>query len=303
MIDHISVCICTFRRNATLARLLRNLTLQETGGQFSFSVVVVDNDTSGSAEAEVIRSRTEWGLEIAYGIEQERTIPAARNHALRLAKGGFIAIIDDDELPPPHWLRTLYEAVRTLDVDGALGPVFPFFEGIPPVWLVKSRLCELPSWRSGTLLQWNQTRTGNVLLKKEVFDRNGLHFDERFRTGGSDQAFFREAMNAGFRFVGIAEAPVYEIVPPARWSKRYWVRRALVNGYNAQKYLERDGLGLKTMTALFKSTGALVVYAVSAPLCACLGTHVLMNCVERGSYHLSRVAATFGIELWKRRDF
>jgi hypothetical protein len=67
--------------------------------------------------------------------------------------------------------------------------------------------------------------------------------------------------------------------------------------------LERDGLGLKTMTALFKSTGALVVYAVSAPLCACLGTHVLMNCVERGSYHLSRVAATFGIELWKRRDF
>jgi succinoglycan biosynthesis protein ExoM len=303
MIDHISVCICTFRRNATLARLLRNLTLQETGGQFSFSVVVVDNDTSGSAEAEVIRSRTEWGLEIAYGIEQERTIPAARNHALRLAKGGFIAIIDDDELPPPHWLRTLYEAVRTLDVDGALGPVFPFFEGIPPAWLVKSRLCELPSWRSGTLLQWNQTRTGNVLLKKEVFDRNGLHFDERFRTGGSDQAFFREAMNAGFRFVGIAEAPVYEIVPPARWSKRYWVRRALVNGYNAQKYLERDGLGLKTMTALFKSTGALVVYAVSAPLCACLGTHVLMNCVERGSYHLSRVAATFGIELWKRRDF
>jgi glycosyltransferase involved in cell wall biosynthesis len=301
--DHISVCVCTYRRNSMLARLLRNLALQDTHGRFTFSVVVVDNDPSGPAQAEVARLRSELSMEIVYGVEPERTIPAARNHGIRLAKGNFIGIMDDDEFPPPHWLITLYEAVRTFEVDGALGPVIPFFEQHPPAWLKRSGLCDLPQWRTGTLLQWHQTRTGNVLLKKDVFDRYGICFDETFRTGGSDQAFFRHAMRLGFRFVAVEEAPVYEIVPPERWSKSYFLRRALVNGFNAQKYLATEGRKLKSITAILKSAIAVSVYTVIAPVCACIGTHVLMNCMERGFYHLSRLSAAFGIELWKRRNF
>ena len=147
MSDHISVCICTYRRNRMLTRLLRNLALQETRDQFTFSVVVVDNDHAGSARADVTRLGSELGLDIIYGIEPERTIPAARNHALRLAKGSYIGIIDDDEFPPPHWLVTLFEAVQRFDVDGALGPVYPFFEQPPPAWIVKSRLLDRRSGR------------------------------------------------------------------------------------------------------------------------------------------------------------
>ena len=286
-----------------LTRLLRNLALQETRDQFTFSVVVVDNDHAGSARADVTRLGSELGLDIIYGIEPERTIPAARNHALRLAKGSYIGIIDDDEFPPPHWLVTLFEAVQRFDVDGALGPVYPFFEQPPPAWIVKSRLLDLPQWPTGSLLQWQQTRTGNVLLTKDVFDRYGIHFDESFRTGGSDQAFFREAMGLGFRFIAVDEAPVYEIVPPKRWDKHYFLRRALVNGFNSQKYLAGEGNKLQSITTILKSAVASSLYAASVPFCACMGTHVLMSCLHKGLYHLSRVAATFGIELWKRRDF
>lgn len=303
MSDHISVCVCTYRRNSILVRLLRNLALQNTRGQFTFSVVVVDNDALGSAQTDVARLSSEVSMEIAYEIEPERTIPAARNHAVRLAKGNFIGIIDDDEIPPPHWLVTLYEAVRTFEVDGALGPVIPFYEQHPPAWLERGGLCDLPHWRTGTLLKWSQTRTGNVLLKKDVFDRHGIYFDKTFRTGGSDQAFFRQAMGLGYRFVAVEEAPVYEIVPPERWSKSYFLRRALVNGFNSQKYMARERNKLKSIAAIFKSAIAFPVYTVIAPICACMGTHVLMNCMERGFYHLSRLAAVFGIELWKKRDF
>jgi glycosyltransferase involved in cell wall biosynthesis len=304
MADHITVCVCTYRRNLMLARLLQDLALQRTDGLFTFSAVVVDNDAEGPARAEVERLRSELpSLEILYGIETEKSIPAARNHALRLARGQYIAIIDDDEFPPPDWLATLYEGIKTFGVDGALGPVLPFFESPPPTWLIKSGLLDLPRRRTGTLLQWNQTCSGNVLLKKQVFDRDGLRFDVAYRTGGSDQAFFKQAMGANFRFITVDEAPVYEIVPPERWSKNYFVRRALVNGFNAQKYIAAERSRLRSGTAMVKSALSAGVYAVAFPVCFCLGTRVWMKCLEGGTYHLSRLAAFLGIELRKKRDF
>ena len=303
MADHITVCVCTYRRNALLARLLRNLALQRTDGLFTFSVVVVDNDPEGPARAEVERLGPGSPLDVIYGVEPRKGIPFARNHALGLAKGPFIAIIDDDEIPPPHWLRTLYEAVRTFDVDGALGPVVPFFDQAPPDWLIKSRLSDLPRRRTGTRLRWDQCYTGNVLLKKDVFDRDSLRFDEAFRTGGSDQAFFRQAMDAGFRFVAVDEAPVYEVILPERWDKAYFVRRALVNGYNAHKYSVREGRGPKTAASLVKSAVALLAFAVSAPVTRILGAHVWVERLEGAAYHLSRLAAAAGIEMRKTRDF
>ena len=207
--DHISVCVPTYRRNQTLERLLRKLAVQDISELFDFSAVVVDNDAAGPARETVMRLRDELVLDISYGIEPEQTIPAARNHALRLARGNYIGIIDDDEFPPQQWLVTMYRAIRAFDVDGALGPVHPFFEQQPPDWLLKGRFCERPVHRTGTLLRWDQTRTGNVLLKKEVFDKHHLCFDMTFKTGGSDREFFKQAMHAGCRFVAVEEAPVY----------------------------------------------------------------------------------------------
>ena len=301
--NHISVCVCTYRRNELLQRLLRNLALQRTGGLFGYSIVVVDNDAGGYARETVARIQSEMNLEITYSIEPERTIPAARNHALRLASGNYIAIIDDDEFPPPHWLLNMYEGIQTFAVDGVLGPVYPFFDGAPPAWLVKSGLCELPVYRTGTVLHWNQTRTGNVLVKKDVFDRNGLLFDPRFRTGGSDQEFFRQAMARGCQFVAIEEAPVFEVVPPVRWTRTYWIKRALVNGFNAARYATGGMSKTKQIVLTMKSALGTMIYALMLPVCACLGHHRMIICLEKGCYHLSRTCASFGVELWKRRDF
>jgi len=303
MTDHISVCICTYRRNPTLERLLVNLAAQETAGEFEFSAVVVDNDPAGPARETVDRLRARLPLEITFGIEPVRTIPAARNHALRLARGSHIAIIDDDEFPPPDWLLTLLRAVRMFAVDGVLGPVLPFFERRPPDWLIKGRFCERPIHRTGTLLDWNQTRTGNVLLKKDLFDAHGLSFDLKWQTSGSDRAFFKQAIAAGFRFASVAEAPVYEIVPPERWTKSYYWRRALVHGFNSHRNSRGERRGLSSAAAALKSSAAVLAYAAALPFCACLGAHRLVRCLEGGGHHLSRLLAMFGVELVKKRDF
>jgi glycosyltransferase involved in cell wall biosynthesis len=179
MKDRITVCICTFGRNQMLERLLRSLKLQETTGLFDFSVVVVDNDASGPARDTVMRLKAELGLEIDYGVEPEQIIPAARNHALRLARGNYIGIIDDDEFPSQTW---------------------------------------------------NQTRTGNVLLKREVFDKRRLRFDLKWKTSGSDRAFFKQAIQLGCRFIAVEEAPVYENGPPERWKGNQILAKCLGRG-------------------------------------------------------------------------
>jgi succinoglycan biosynthesis protein ExoM len=303
MKNHISVCICTFRRNLMLEHLLRNLKLQETGGLFDYSIVIVDNDSAGPARETVMRLMAELNLEIEYAIEPDQTIPAARNHALRLAQGNYIAIIDDDEFPPPHWLITMYRAIQVFDVDGALGPVHPFFNKKPPAWLIKGKFCERPIHRTGMLLDWSQTRTGNVLLKKDVFDRHQIRFDLKWKTSGSDRAFFKEAMALGYRFVAVAEAPVFENVPPERWSRGYYLRRALVHGYNSYRNSMGDLAGFSRLMIPLKSGAAAIAYLATLPLCACLGNHMLVKCLEGGGYHLSRLCAVLGIELIKKRDF
>jgi succinoglycan biosynthesis protein ExoM len=301
MANHISVCVCTLRRNLMLERLLRKLAEQESGGLFDMSIVVVDNDASGTARETAERLRGELSLDLTYGIEPVQMIAAARNHALRLAKGDHIAIIDDDEFPPPHWLLTMFRSIRTFDVDGALGPVIPFFELEPPSWLVKSRLCERPVLRTGTLLSWDQTRTGNVLVKKRVFDEHGLQFDLKYKTSGSDKEFFREAMQMGYRFVAVEEAPVYEVVPLERQTKGYYLRRARMQASNERKFRAPMLRGSSRILAPLRAFAALAVYTVLLPFGVLIGSHISIRFAEKWAYHSSWLLSMMGFDLAKKR--
>jgi len=285
-----------------LERLLRKLALQETQGLFDFSVVVVDNDASGPARETVIRLKDELNLNITYDVEPVKTISAARNHALKLAEGNYIGIIDDDEFPPSNWLITLFRAIQTFDVDGALGPVYPFFEREPPVWLIKSGFCERPTHRTGTLLTWDDTRTGNVLLKKAVFDEQQLCFDLKYKTSGSDKEFFREAMQRGYRFIAVLEAPVYEVVPPERQTKIYYIRRAILQASNERKYRAPLLKGLSKLLIPARTMTALTVYSFMLPFSALIGGHAVIKYAEKCAYHASWLLTMLGIDLAKSRN-
>lgn len=301
MKDHISVCICTLHRNKTLERLLRKLAVQEKGDDFDFSVVVIDNDSSCPARETVRILSNELEMDITYDTESVQTIPAARNHALRLSKGNLIGIIDDDEFPPANWLITMYRALHTFDVDGALGPVHPFFEQYPPKWLIRAAFCERPIHRTGTLLEWNQTRTGNVLLKKNVFSQHQLCFDVNCKTSGSDKEFFREAMNLGYKFIAVEEAPVYEIVPPERQVIKYYLKRAILQASNERKFRAPMLHGVSSILIPLKTLTALAVYLLILPFCLFFGSHLVLVYLEKIAYHLSWLLAMIGIDLARNR--
>ena len=60
--DHISVCICTYKRPTLLVELIGKIKDQITDNKFSISIVVVDNDGKQSAklrvEKEIINNET-----------------------------------------------------------------------------------------------------------------------------------------------------------------------------------------------------------------------------------------------------
>lgn len=161
-------------------QLLSGLGHQRSDGLFSYSVVVVDNDCYKSAQSVVQSIQQMSSFEVKYCVESIKNIALARNRAVENAKGDFIAFIDDDEFPANDWLLNLYAARSRFEADGVLGPVKPYYEEKCPKWIVKGRLCERESHPTGTIMSATDSRTGNALLKRDIFDDADNRFDSEF---------------------------------------------------------------------------------------------------------------------------
>src|ERR1019366_8229643 len=98
-IAHISVCVCTFKRPHLLQRLLTELASQETKGGFTYSVVVVDNDTSRSAESVTSEFVQSSSTPVRYVAEPRQNIALARNRAVENAVG----MVEDEYIVIGGW--------------------------------------------------------------------------------------------------------------------------------------------------------------------------------------------------------
>src|SRR6516225_3331687 len=229
LVPHVCICICTFRRPDILKRLLGALKKQRTGERFSYSILVVDNDNQESARNAVELFVAESSVPVQYVVEQRQNISLARNRAAASARGEYVAFIDDDEIPPDAWLLTLFSAIEEFQVDGVLGPVKPQFDNAPPRWVIDGKFYERRSYPTGFVIDGAKGRTGNVLLKKQVFDYPDPPFRPEFITG-EDQDFFRRMIEKGHLFIWCDEAVAYEVIPPVRWNRRFMLKRALLRG-------------------------------------------------------------------------
>lgn len=292
---HISVCICTYKRPELLKRLLSKLDEQETEGLFDYSIVIVDNDRAESARQVVESHARQSKIFIGYYSEPEQNIALARNKAIENHKGEFIAFIDDDEFPDEQWLLNLFKAVNHYKSDGILGPVLPHFEKEPPKWVKKGRFFDRPSHPAGHVLGWKNTRSGNALLRSELFQEDHKWFDPAFGSGGEDRDFFKRKIEEGRVFVWCNEAAVYETVPPKRWQRTVLLKRALLRGKMALNAARSKPV------SVLKSAVAVVFYTVSLPLLMIAGHHVFMKYLIKNFDHLGKVLAFLGIDWVKEK--
>lgn len=295
-IPHISVCICTYRRPEMLHRLLEKLEAQEVdGGRFTFSVVVADNDQDRSAESIVEDFRNGSPLNVTYCSQPERNIALTRNVSVAHARGDLIAFIDDDEFPFPDWLLRLYETLEAGNAAAVLGPVRPHFETPPPDWVITGHFCERPEYPTGTPLNWNACRTGNVLFRRNIIPEGNPPFREEFGTGGEDKDFFMRLASDGHTFVWCNEAPVLESVPASRLTRKYMLQRALLRGRNSLR------IGGNQAVSLMKSTIAIPCYGLFLPFAFLRGQDHFMHLLIRFCDHFGKLLALLGLNPVRER--
>jgi succinoglycan biosynthesis protein ExoM len=284
-----------------LSRLLNRLLEQQTDDAFTFSCIVIDNDQKRSAEKTVGVFQGLQKLEFIYDCEPERNFAVVRNRAIQKSRGDFIAFIDDDEVPEKDWLLKLLQTCDQFKCDGVLGPVRPYFENEPPRWLDRSGLCHRPIHPTGLILNWQQTRSGNCLLRRNIFFENGIRFDPAYRTGGEDVDFFKRAIGAGKKFVWCEEAPAYELVPPERMRVTYYLRRALLQGTISLKYALGKNHIADRAKIILKSGSALAIYTLALPFLFISGTHRFVRCLVKACHHLGRLSALCGMPIIHER--
>jgi succinoglycan biosynthesis protein ExoM len=293
---HLCVCICTFKRPELLKRLLASLASQRTAALFTYSVVVADNDAMKSAEPVVAAFSSQSPLHVTYCFEPQQNIALARNRAIEHASGDFVVFIDDDEFPVQDWLRNLLETYLAYGVDGVLGPVNPWFECDPPSWVRKGGFFDRPNHATGYKLSWAECRTGNVLFRRSVLDGVATPFRSEFDTAGEDMDFFRRMINKGCAFIWCSDAVVYEVVPAARCTRSFLLRRALLRGSNFRKH------PTDRLKNLLRSMVAVPSYTLALPILAVCGQHVFFKYLVKLCDHASRLLAFLGLSVVTQRE-
>jgi succinoglycan biosynthesis protein ExoM len=105
---------------------LNSLASQRTGGVFTYSVVVADNDAMQSAQPVVAAFSSQSALPVTYCIEPQQNIALARNRAIEHADGDFVVFIDDDEFPTEGWLLNLLKNYLAYVEDDVVKQIKPY---------------------------------------------------------------------------------------------------------------------------------------------------------------------------------
>lgn len=301
MTPTVAVMITTCRRPDGLKRLLLALNQQTfPAAPPQLRLVVMDNDSEGSARAacDAMRQQLRWPLH--YGIEPRRGISPARNAAITLALAtdpavDFLALIDDDEQPAPTWLDEMLRIQRDHAADVVAGPVYPQFERPPPAWVVCGRFFEPRTHPDGAVLDY--AFGGSVLWRASLCRNGGHRFGEHYGLiGGSDSEFFTRLHRAGCKIVWSQKAEVLEFIPPERTNARWLVRRMYRTG-NAGVLVARDldGNTLRTNAILFcKALAWLAIGAGQTAAGLVAGKHLRVTGYRHVAYGLGILAGLTG---------
>jgi succinoglycan biosynthesis protein ExoM len=238
----IAICVATCERPEGLKRLLdgiNSLTFSKCEVP-DLEVIVIDNDSSGSASA-ICNQTTDFKWQLKYCIEPQRGISYARNRAVASidSDSKFLVFVDDDEVPASNWLDELLFIQQSYQADvvaGAVIPVFPDPE--TPNWAAEGEFFQYSRFPTGHFLK--VAFTNNVLINTDIFSKFDTIFDKRFAlSGGEDAHFFMRVYLQGYKMVWADDAVVYEWIPKSR-TNIPWVLRRGFRTWGSHSICERE---------------------------------------------------------------
>lgn len=180
---------------------------EQTLGVDRFEVIVVDNGSDHPQESLV--------AEYAFARFVEESTPgsyAARNTALKIARGEILAFTDSDCVPAPDWLETAVARIEAAEGPLVVGGRVDLFPQDP----ARPSTAELVDIAFG----FNQERTigesayvvtANLIAPRSLFDKIGP-FDQRLLSGADGEW----SQRAGASGAAVVYASECSVAHPAR---------------------------------------------------------------------------------------
>ena len=230
MIPAVAIVIPTQRRPAGLAAAMASALAQTGVDPAAVELVVADNDQVPSARDAVEAATDAAPFPVAYVHEPAAGVANVRNTALTVARGAFIAFLDDDQEAPANWLAALLAVQAAAGADVVFGPV----HARAPESVTEHRayferfFSRLDDSAEGLIGHFYGC--GNSLIRRAALPAHQPFAVERNQIGGEDDLLFGNLQASGARFAWAPGAWVWEDPVPARLTLRYTLARAFGYG-------------------------------------------------------------------------
>lgn len=118
-----TVAIPTYNGEARLPDILDRLKSQINTENFSWEIIVVDNDSTDTTAKVVESYQVNWpkSIPLRYAFAPKQGTAFARQRAVEKARGEFIGFLNDDNLPDPEWVAQAYTFGKNNPQIGAFG--------------------------------------------------------------------------------------------------------------------------------------------------------------------------------------
>ena len=237
----VSVVISTYNRCEALPAAVESVLAQDAG-DVTYELILVDNNsTDRTRDVAAALGARHPGL-LRYIFEPKQGLSYGRNAGIEAARGGIIALTDDDVRVARDWIARIaaaFEANPHIHYLG--GKVLPRWATPPPPWLVGHHWSPLALQDyADDHIESSADRPvcfvgANLAFRREVFSRIGVFNPrlQRVKDGiGSteDHELQLRAWRAGMRGLYRPDVVVTAEVTPDRLTKRYHRRWHLGHG-------------------------------------------------------------------------
>lgn len=166
----ISICVCTYNRANILPYCLDSLTKLDIPSGCEAEILIIDNNSADCTKDVVADYSRRSPIPMVYFHEPEQGLSAARNRAIREARGEYIGFLDDECVVRPDWIQLL-----VADINEFAPPIIggPYIGALLP----------------GTGPKWFKTEYGNAYFLAQRFERG---YQKEFRASGGNILLHRK---------------------------------------------------------------------------------------------------------------
>lgn len=281
-----SIVLCTRNRADLLVDALESLLALDFPPE-DVELCLVDNGSTDATADVVERFRKKAPFDVRYLFETKKGLSAARNRAIKEARGKYLFFTDDDQLVDPAVLKEHLRVAETYSVRAIQGAIALHFPDGRPRWLrgplatILGQTRDLPEGPSPIDMYG-----GNMVFRRDIFEDLAAFREDlgKGAAGYSEDIEITRRLRA--RGETIAYAPtarIFHVIGPDRSTARFLRRNSFEKGLS-------DGLiakGSRTRLlakSLIEATYHGVVAAVTLPM-----QHHSILAQTRGLDHVGRI--------------